>query len=367
MNQDYGKKHISAEFPEPSTSEITGRSPFFSIGVTTYNRPELLRQTLLSISRQTFTDFEVIVGNDFIPEPLTAELVGINDSRIRFENYPQNLGEERNMNTLLAMSRGRYFIWQCDDDLFSPEFLEEVFLTLTRFNFPPCVFSSYKLIYGTSFPDMPNILSGQGKNYSGRQFLSMYWSGRIKAIGCNGVYQRDYLLETGGVKCLADYHRPLYSEHLLLNQAGLQKQVAHIDEPLVLYRVHDDAWGCRTNDLSVYKQAGNNLIHDSIIIFLNPELRDDFRQNMAYLLNFVISEYVDMIKSDTGLLSRFKAVPFFFSLKEQFESLRGTPFFLKALISWAWAGIKLVWRLGTDFNLKALYSFFGRFKQDWLQ
>ena len=40
--------------------------PFFSIGVTTYNRKELLKQTLISIINQTFTDFEVIVGNDYI-------------------------------------------------------------------------------------------------------------------------------------------------------------------------------------------------------------------------------------------------------------------------------------------------------------
>jgi len=355
---------------EPSTSNHT---PFFSIGVTTYNRPELLKQTLLSISRQTFTDFEVIVGNDFIPKPLSAEKLGVNDSRIQYENYTQNLGEERNMNTLLAMSRGRYFTWQCDDDLFSPSFLEEVFLTLTRYNFPPCVFSSYKMIHGISYPEMPNILSGQGKIYSGCQFLNMYWSGRIKAIGCNGVYQRDYLLELGGVKCLADYHRPLYSEFLLLNQVGLQNQVAHIDEPLALYRVHEDAWGCRTNDLLLYKQASENLIQESITIFIDSELRDNFRQNIGYLLNFVTKEYFNKAKSIAGLLTRLKVIPFFFSIKKQFKSLKGTPFFLKALSCWVWTGFKLVWWMNTDFNLKAalpakfvriLNSFFGRDKKD---
>jgi len=368
MNQVNSENPLSVEFPAPSTSG----APLFSIGVTTYNRPGLLKQTLLSISRQTFTDFEVIVGNDFTPEPLSAEIVGVNDSRIRFENYSQQLGEERNMNTLLAMSRGRYFTWQCDDDLFSPNFLEEVFLTLTRFNFPPCVFSSYKKIYGTSYPDMPHILSGRGKTYSGRQFLRMYWSGRLKAIGCNGVYQRDYLLEIGGVKCLADFHRPLYSEFLLLNQVGLQNQVAHIDEPLALYRVHEDAWGCKTNDLLLYKQASENLVRESITIFLDSELRDDFRQNMTNLVNFVTNEYFNKAKSMAGLLSRLKVIPFFFLLKNQFKSLQGTPFFLNALTSWARIGIKLLWWLGTDFNLKAairtefahtLHSFLGRFKK----
>ena len=348
--------HDTSKDPTITGSHKSSNSdhpPFFSIGVTTYNRPGLLKQTLLSISRQTFTDFEVIVGNDFIAEPLSAEIIGIDDSRIRFENHSQNLGEERNMNTLLAMSRGRYFTWQCDDDLFSPNFLEEVFLTLTRFNFPACVFSSYTMVYGTSYPDMPKTLSGQGKIYSGRRFLKMYWSGRLKAIGCNGVYNKDYLQELGGVKCLADYHRPLYSEYLLLSQVGLQDTVAHIDEPLALYRVHEDAWGCKANDLLVYRQASENLIQKCIPIFLDPDLRDDFRQNMAHLLSFVTDEYFNKAKSMAGSLTRLKAIPFFFSLIKQFETLRGTPLLFYSLRMWSLTGIKLAWCLGTDFDLKA--------------
>ena len=38
--------------------------PFFTIGVTTYKRRELLSQTLTSLRNQTFRDFEVIIGND---------------------------------------------------------------------------------------------------------------------------------------------------------------------------------------------------------------------------------------------------------------------------------------------------------------
>jgi hypothetical protein len=220
---------------------------------------------------------------------------------------------------------------------------------------------------------MPKIISGKGKMYSGRKFLNMYWSGKIKAIGCNGIYQRDYLMKLGGVKCLADIHRPLYSEHLLLNQVGLQNQVAYIDEPLALYRVHEDSWGCNTNDLLLYNQAGNNLIQKSISLFLDSKISDDFRQNMTYLFNFVIIEYFNKAKSMDGLLSRLKVIPFFFLLKNQLKPLIGTPFFIKALTSWVLAGMKLAWLMGTDFNFKAavqgkfaltLRLFFRQHKKD---
>jgi len=361
---------------ESDSKGIPASTPFFSIGLTTYNRPELLKQTLVSIIRQTFANFEIIVGNDYIPEPLSADLLGIRDPRIQFVNHPQNLGEALNMNTLLDLSQGRYFTWQCDDDLYAPNFLEEVFAALTKFSNPPCVFTSYEFIYGTSFPDAAKTISGQGQTFSGRQFLRLYWSGKLKAMGCTGVYQKEYLQELGGAQCLADTHHPLYSEHLLLIQVGLQEQVLHIDKPLVLYRIHEDAWGCTTNDLLLYKQASENLLRKSITIFKNPELRDDFRQNIASVLKFVASDFFNKAKSNDGLLSRLKVIPFFFSLKEQFNSLKGSALYRIALVSWGWIGVRLAWWLVTDFNLKAaispirfrfartVRSFFGRHSQD---
>jgi len=331
-------------------------TPFFSIGVTTYNRPDMLKQTLRSISAQTFSDFEVIVGNDYIHEPLSAELLGIMDSRIRFINHPQNLGEAQNMNTLFDMSRGRYFTWQCDDDLYAPNFLEEVHSALVKFNYPTCVFTAYEFIYGTAFPELAKTLSGQGKTFSGRRFLRMYWAGKLKAMGCTGVYHREYLQELGGVECLADTHHPLYSEHLLLVRAGLQDQVVHIDEPLVLYRMHEDAWGCNTNDLLLYKQASENLLRESITVLKNPELRDDFRQNITSILKFIVFEYFSKARAGDGCLSRHWTVPFFFSLKKQFKPLRGSVLYWIALVDWGWTGVRLVWWLCTKFNLKAAIS-----------
>jgi glycosyltransferase involved in cell wall biosynthesis len=316
----------------------------------------MLKQTLMSISAQTFSDFEVIVGNDYIQEPLSAELLGLLDSRIRFINHPRNLGEASNMNTLLDLSRGRYFTWQCDDDLYAPCFLAEVHSALIKFNSPPCVCTGYEFIYGTQFPAAVKTLSGKEKIYSGRQFLKMYWAGKLKAMGCTAVYDKEYLKEIGGVECLTDTATPLYSEHLLLVKAGLLEHVAHIDEPLIRYRIHEDAWGCTARDLSLYRQAIHNLIRESVKVFSNSKLRADFRQNIDSILKFVVFEFFGKARAGDGCLSRHWVVPFFFSLKKQFNSLKGSTLYRIALISWGWTGVRLVWWLGTKFNLKAVTS-----------
>ena len=328
-------------------------APFFSIGVTTYNRPELLKQTLATITKQTFSDFEVIVGNDYTQEPLCAELLGIRDPRIRFVNRSQNLGEVRNMNALLNLARGRYFTWQCDDDLYAPNFLEDVHSTLVKFNSPLCVFTSYEFIYGTSFHDVEKTTPGHAQSFSGRQFLRMYWSGRLKAMGCTCVYDRKLLKHMGGVESLADTSFALYSEHLLLVRAGLLEKVAYIDEPLVKYLIHEGAWGCTANDLSLYKQASENLVRKSVTVFSNPELRDDFRQNIASVLKFVVTDYFAKARSKDGCLSRLEVVPFFFSLKKQFDSLKRSGLYRNALVSLGWTGVSLVWWLGTKINFKS--------------
>ena len=339
---------IEAERPDDRAS-----TPFFSIGVTTYNRPELLRQTLASITHQTFSDFEVIVGNDYSQEPISAERLGIGDSRIRFVNHSKNLGEAQNMNALLELARGRFFTWQCDDDLYAPDFLKDVHDALVRFDFPTCIFTSYEFIRGTSAPDATRTFSGKWQLLSGRRFLRMYWSGKLKAMGCTGVYDREHLKKMGGVECLSDSSHPLYSEHLLLVRAGLEEKVVHIDQPLIRYRLHDSAWGCVTNDLLLYKQAGEKLIAECIAVFRAPALIADFRPNIDSLLIFVVADYFSKARASEGFLTRLEAAPFFFSLRKQFRSLKGTSLYRHSLLSWASTGLRLAWWQIAKFNLKA--------------
>ena len=50
---------------------VNDYEPTFSIGIPTYNRIELLKQTIQSILDQTWEDYEVIIVNDFIDKPLS--------------------------------------------------------------------------------------------------------------------------------------------------------------------------------------------------------------------------------------------------------------------------------------------------------
>ena len=320
-------------------------TPFFSIGVTTYDRRELLKQTLVSIINQTFSDFEVIVGNDYVQEPLSAEFLGIEDPRIRFVNHPQNLGEVGNMNSLLGMSHGKYFTWLADDDLYAPDFLQMLHVTLVKFDLPPCAFTSYRHIRGTSSPDVAQKFSGLAQLFSGRRFLRMYLGGKLKVIGTYGVFDTESLRQMGGVERLCEAPMVPLAEYMLLVRCGLLENIAYIDAPLVLYRAHETSWFRMNPDVDFYKQAGQNLVRESVEVFSRPELRDDFHRNLSSLLRLPVKGLVRTLAARDGYLDGREVMAYLFSMKEQFNSLKGSILYWMALANLGQAGVRLVWRV----------------------
>lgn len=98
--------------------------PLISIIVTTYNRKDLLSDTLNSILNQTFQDFEVIVVDNYSNYDFLAVIESIGDTRIRaFQN--QNDGViAANRNVGISYAQGEYLAFCDDDDIWLPNKLE---------------------------------------------------------------------------------------------------------------------------------------------------------------------------------------------------------------------------------------------------
>ena len=84
-------------------NNLEDKTPTVTIGIVTYNRPDLLREAVLSILNQTYGNFELLIGNDYIKTPVTFDTLGINPNpRVKILNYSSNLGEIDNMNNNTA-------------------------------------------------------------------------------------------------------------------------------------------------------------------------------------------------------------------------------------------------------------------------
>jgi glycosyltransferase involved in cell wall biosynthesis len=90
--------------------------PLISFCLTTYKRGAVLKETLESIQRQDFEDFEVIVSDNDVEESGRPVLVKMNDARFKYFANGGNLGMKPSFNKSLERSSGKYIVMMADDD-----------------------------------------------------------------------------------------------------------------------------------------------------------------------------------------------------------------------------------------------------------
>lgn len=99
--------------------------PLVSVIVPCFNAESSIFLTLTSIKRQSFSDFECIVVDDFSADKSShiIEHFIASDSRFKLFRHSSNLGVTSSRNTALNNSCGRYVAFLDSDDLWAPDFL----------------------------------------------------------------------------------------------------------------------------------------------------------------------------------------------------------------------------------------------------
>ncbi len=102
--------------------------PLVTIGLPTYNRPDGLQKCLEAITKQTYSELEIIISNncstDERVQPIIDAFVAA-DHRATVIRQPVNIGLEENFNAVFAASSANYFLWMSDDDYFDPDYVEK--------------------------------------------------------------------------------------------------------------------------------------------------------------------------------------------------------------------------------------------------
>jgi len=304
--------------------------PFFSIGVTTYDRIDLLKEALSSIVTQNFPDFEVIVGNDNPAQALSPEILKIHDERITFVNRERNLGEIANMADLLDRSRGRYFTWLADDDLYSRGFLERVHQALVECGYPSVVFSSYWM--GVSFHDqIYPASSAQCRWLTGGEFLKAYLSRSIMAIGCYGVFRKEYLQKIKGMEQLGRGFSP-YADNWLVIKTALLDQVVYLDSPLLFFRAHKESISYTSHDVDAYLSAQKDLVSKSCVLFRSECLAKSFHNNLYLLLVWCVRDFGAVISRSRSVKSE-QVYEYIAFLVKYLKKLKGSLYYPKTCLT----------------------------------
>ncbi|MDP2815692.1 MAG: glycosyltransferase family A protein [Rectinemataceae bacterium] len=301
-------------------------NPLFSVGVTSYKRYDLLKECLNSIIRQTFTDYEVIVGNDYPEQNISAAFLGIDDPRIRYVNHAKNMGPIHNANALLSMSKGRYFTWLADDDMHLPNFLEIAQATLVSRKSTTCVFTSY--MYGETYPGVPAVFEDRCDLYSGGDFLKRYLSRTLRAIGCYGLFDIEYLRSIGGMEHLGNGNFSPYSDNLLVIRASLLDFVSYHPADLVFFRTHENSVSYTSPNIDVYSSAQADLLSKSLEIFRSNPLKGSFHDYLSMLLDWCIKDFDSVIRRSRSI--SIKQIKTYLDFIQQYiAQLKGSPFHKK--------------------------------------
>ena len=219
-----------------------------SIIMPTFNSEKFIAETIISVQKQTFSNWEMIVVDDCSTDN-TEEIISHfikQDSRIKFIKLQKNSGAGVARNLAVQMAKGRFIAFLDSDDLWKPLKLEKQidFLVLNNL---PFTFSFYDCINeeGT----LLNIRIESPKKLSYRQLVFCNFVGNL-----TGIYDVDYF---GKIPISNFRKRQDWVVWLtVLKKIKTAKPVA---ESLALYRVRQDSissskWSLLKHNYAVYRQ-----------------------------------------------------------------------------------------------------------------
>ena len=116
--------------------------PEVSIITPCYNSANFIQETVSSVLKQTFTDWEWVITDDCSQDNTVELLKSINDSRIKIFSTEKNGGAGKARNISLKNAKGRYITFLDADDIWENNFLTEM-LTFMKTENIELAYSSY--------------------------------------------------------------------------------------------------------------------------------------------------------------------------------------------------------------------------------
>jgi glycosyltransferase involved in cell wall biosynthesis len=229
--------------------------PFVSFCFTTFKRHDYLKDTLESVRKQTFDDYEVIVSDNDPEQSGRVVVEGMADPRFKYFPNEENLGMKKSFNRSLQRSSGKFVVMIADDDPVYPDMLATLVDLMERFPgygmylggadwfcTNPKVAKLYKLKVGTN-----SLLSNEHEldfiqTFTASDYLRGFFSFKIfpAYLWSTGMVRREALLEMGGVP---DYGTPFLGDYAYLSLMGSHSGAVTINRSLGRQTIHAQNFG----------------------------------------------------------------------------------------------------------------------------
>lgn len=289
-----------------------------SIGITTFNRVDMLLESIQSVIKQSYANIEVLIGNDNPDRSLTLANLGLpEDHRIRIINRSKNLGEIQNLNSLINEATGELFTWLADDDILHPKHIEILLKPLLSKFSVKAAFSGYTSVPSEFLTNLArNVIEPVFSEYEFSNFVSSHAQGSLDIIGCYGLFDRLSLIESGGFIHLGRGFSP-YSDTFIPLAVSKLGSIAVTSTQTIYFRSHDESMSNSLSDLDAYLSAENDFINclspliasESVFSQMNiyRGFHSRFRKNhLTVISRSTENLFLDLLAWIRSCLSNFK-------------------------------------------------------------
>lgn len=129
----------------------------FSVLLPTRNRLDLLSYAVETVRKQDYSDWEVIVSDNFSEEDIAGYVRSLNDPRIKYFRTDAFMPVTDNWNNALELSDGDYIIMLGDDDGLMKGYFSTLRDIIEKFNVPDLIYTSaFLYAYPGVIPGFPD-------------------------------------------------------------------------------------------------------------------------------------------------------------------------------------------------------------------
>jgi len=219
--------------------------PLISIIIPTYNRANLILETLDSILLQSYKNWECIIVDDGSTDETDEVMQKYvqQDARFQYFKRPEKIlkGPNSCRNYGFDLSKGNYIKWFDSDDILLPNALEKIGNSFSK---------SPDLIVSTlQYVDFNKNVLNKKHVFLSQDVIHDYLKGKIAYYVCTPTWKKSFLkkqpyLFDETITNLDDWDfnlRMLYKE----------PTVIYLDEELIQYRIHDSSLSHEIDKLNV--------------------------------------------------------------------------------------------------------------------
>ena len=196
-----------------------------------YNSDKYINEAINSILSQTFTDFELIIVNDGSTDKTKNVILSINDSRIKYYENPNNIGQNISRNIALKYSIGKYIAVMDADDISYDNRLEKQIKFMEEHEDYGLIGSLAGVIDHTG----KSLGISQSKCFPPNETM-VYLLFRNCFTHSSILFRKEILKKVGINKNLL-----LAADYEIIVKVSRFMKVGNINEELVKYRRHDNS------------------------------------------------------------------------------------------------------------------------------